>query len=326
MSIEQVELPDEIIDEAINWLIQLDINDSSKTKRVAFDHWLQQSPTHVCAWERVKSLHNHYTALPSIALADTLETLERKKSQSRLSRRQAIKMLSISSVVLSGIWLGKEHAPWQRLLADYSTGIGEQGRFILADKSQVILNTDSALSVDFLSKRRKLRLRRGEMYLTAGPDSDYYPKRPLLIQTPFGRISALNTRLTVRIQKSRTKVSVQAGQVELLNRAGIQVSANNGESFWLSNDKIVSADRSSIKSDAWISGAIAGTNIRLGELLDELSRYRVGIIDYSPDLKDRLVSGIFQLKNVDTTLQFIAKVQSVSVEFRTPYWVVVRPA
>ena len=130
----------------------------------------------------------------------------------------------------------------------------------------------------------------------------------------------------MRIQKSRTKVSVQAGQVELLNRAGIQVSANNGESFWLSNDKIVSADRSSIKSDAWISGAIAGTNIRLGELLDELSRYRVGIIDYSPDLKDRLVSGIFQLKNVDTTLQFIAKVQSVSIEFRTPYWVVVRPA
>jgi len=318
-------LPDPIIDEAINWLVRLEMSDNTPAARLDFEQWLNKTPQHQLAWERVKQIHTGFTSLPAKPLTQTLETLNQQSIQSGINRRQAVKLLSVTGLLFSSGWIAKQHTPWQRLLADYSTEIGEQDSFALVDGSQLTLNTDSALSAGFGGANRKLNLRRGEMQLYVGADDGFKPTRPLLVKTSAGRINTLDSKFTVRVASSRARVTVQDGWVELLNRQGKKQRVESGESVWLSDKGLFTAN-SIISPDAWLTGAISGKNIPFGELLDELSRYRLGIIDYAPELKHRLVSGIFQLQDIDTTLKFIAQVQSVELEFRTPYWVVIRPA
>lgn len=326
MNPSQVPLPDPIIDDAISWLIRLEINNSTADTRTEFEQWLQQSSQHQLAWARVREIRGSFSSLPSKPIASALNTLDKQSSDTRLSRRQVLKALSVTGFMLGNAWLTKEYTPWQRLLADFSTVTGEQNSFILADGSQVMLNTDTAISTDLAGHTRKLTLRRGEIMLTTDADLDQLPERPFMIKTPAGRIQTQDSRFTVRLDHHRTHVSVQKGQLELLNRRGIKQRVGSGDSFLLSDKGIYPTAPSAISPDAWTSGAISGKHIPLGELLDELSRYRTGIIDYSPELKDLLVSGIFQLRDTDSTLNFLARVQPIRVDFRTPYWVLIRPA
>ena len=325
MSLRQAPLPDSIVDEAIDWLIRLEMSDHSEDAHPEFERWLQQTPQHQLAWARITGIRRHFSSIPSKPLTQTLSTINQQKTQSGASRRQVLKILSMSGLMLGSGWLSKEYMPWQRLLADYSTRIGEQNSFMLTDNSNVILNTDSAISVDFATDTRQIHLRRGEMQLTTGSDDAYRPRRSMLIKTPFGQISALNTRLTIRLEHDRARLSVHEGLADLINSKGPERLIRSGESLWFSAGRVLPAINSSISPDAWVSGAITGQHIPLGELLDELGRYRVGIIDCAPELKDQQVSGSFQLRDTDKTLRFLAQVQPVRVEFRTAYWVVVRP-
>lgn len=317
-------LPEPIVDEAINWLVRLEMSEAQRDEHTAFAQWLQQSDQHQLAWERVKTIRGRFVSLPSKPLTQTIQTLESNDTQSKISRRNMLKLLSLSGLALGSGWLTKEHTPWQRLLADYTTDIGQQQKFILPDGSEVMLNTDSALSADFSAESPKLNLRRGEMYLRPADNERRYSS-PLLIKTPAGRINTLDGQLIVRLDRSRAHISVQAGRVSLLNRQGAKLKVSSGERVLLSDAGIVT-EQPIISPDAWISGAISGQRIPLGTLLDELSRYRHGIIDYSPELKDFPVSGIFHLKDIDKTLNFIAEVQPLRIEYRTPLWVVVLPA
>ena len=69
-------------------------------------------------------------------------------------RRRALRVLSLSGVALASGWAVRETTPWQRLLADASTSVGEQRTLRLADGSVVMLNTDSAISSDFMRVSR----------------------------------------------------------------------------------------------------------------------------------------------------------------------------
>lgn len=316
---------DPVIDEAINWLVRLDMGDSQSAERAEFQHWLQKTPQHRLAWERVQGIRKRFVSLPTRPITHALEALDEQTRQSRISRRQALKVLSLVGLA-SGIgWAGREYTPWQRLLADYSTRTGEQARFQLADGSQVSLNTDTALATDLSGNLRRLHLRRGEMQLQIGPDQGSPITRPLQVNTAAGRITAEQGQVTVRLDAPRARVSVQSGQVELLSRNGSRQLLAAGDSRWLSDTGVTPA-ASAIAPDAWVSGVISGQKIPLGELLDELSRYRLGVIDYSPELEQLPVSGIFHLKDTDQTLHFLAQVQPIEVQFRSSLWVVVRPA
>ncbi|SEB05634.1 FecR domain-containing protein [Marinobacterium iners] len=316
-------VPAPIIDEAIRWLIRLEMNEATEDQHTELEQWLQRNPLHRLAWSRVKDLHGGFTTLQSQPIAHALRTLDKQRQISRQGRRRALKTLSLAGMMLGSGWLTKEYTPWQRLLSDFTTVTGEQATLDLPDGSHLMLNTDSAVSTDLGGQLRTLTLRRGEMLLATGRDSGHEQPRPFRVETSAGRIQTLNSRFTVRLEDQRARVSILEGHVELLNRKGTHQRGQSGESIWLSANGISQAATGTIPADAWTSGVIAGKRIPLGELLDELSRYRTGVIDYTPRLADFPVSGVFQLHNTDDTLKFLANTQPIKVEFRTPFWVVV---
>ena len=84
-------------------------------------------------------------------------------------------------------WNGRNTALWQNLNADYHSGVGEQRNVVLADGSQLLLNTDSAVDVRFDQAGRDLRLLRGEIQVNvvAAP-----ALRPFRAQTGQGWVEA----------------------------------------------------------------------------------------------------------------------------------------
>jgi len=331
-------LPDTIIDAAITWSVKLNYNHATPATRQAFDHWLRAAPLHQQAWERVSSLRNDFTRMPPKLALDTLQVIETKRQNLKLSRRHAMRLLSLVGLTVSVGWLVRDNTPWQRLLADASTATGEQKTLHLTDGTVIVLNTDSAISTDLSGERRLVILRRGEILITTGTDARGHisaakqpmQKRPFWVETPNGRMQALGTRFVVRLEERGTRISVMEGAVAL-HPADVSspdsksVIVHSGESRWLMNDGTAQVEVRGFEDDAFVDGVIAGKNIRLADLVSELSRYRSGHIVCDTRVADLRVSGVFHIKDTDQALQFLVQTQPVRVIYRTRFWVTVEP-
>ncbi|ENO99044.1 transmembrane sensor [Thauera phenylacetica B4P] len=339
-------MPDEMVDAAIAWSVKLDYNRATDATRQAFEQWLRADPLHVLAWSRIGTLRGDLAQLPTRLALDTLQAVEAQRESAHKSthheRRQALKLLSLSGLVLGLGWAARDHAPWQRLLADASTSVGEQKTLHLADGTVLVLNTDSAVSTDVEGERRLIVLRRGEIMVTTGADAGTdagasgrgaaakRSSRPFWVHTPFGRMQALGTRFVVRLEPDRARVSVQEGAVALhpdnpAAEVGDPAIVHAGESRWLSEAGSAPAQSLGFEADAWAEGVVAGRNIRLGDLVAELGRYRSGRVTCDDRVAGLRVSGVFHIRDTDQALRFLAQTQPVSVAYRTRWWVTVGP-
>ncbi|CAG9933956.1 FecR domain-containing protein [Candidatus Nitrotoga arctica] len=322
-------LPESVIDAAITWAVRLNYNAPTVQDRHAFERWLHADLLHGIAWQRVHSLKGFQSdlgALPPKLALDALQTAQAGREHRSLSRRNAMKLLSLAGIAVTAGWIVREQTPWQRLLADVSTGIGEQKTLHLDDGSVIVLNIDSAISTDLVGPRRLVVLRRGEILITTGADAGMPAKRPFWVYTPFGRMQALGTRFVVRLDKERARISVQQGAVELHPAdGGVPAVVQAGESRWLMDDGTAPAELQGFEADGWAEGVIAGKNILLQDLLAELARYRPGRIVCDPRVADLRLSGLFHVKETDRALQFLVQTQPISVTYHTRFWVTVGP-
>lgn len=91
----------------------------------------------------------------------------------------------------------------------YTTAVGEQRVITLPDESEVILNTDTSVSI-FLSRgKRTVEIARGEAYFKVKRDAS----RPFEVLTGDGIARAVGTEFVVGALGSQTTVSVLKGRV-----------------------------------------------------------------------------------------------------------------
>ncbi len=316
-------LPQRVVDEAIAWAVKLDFSIPTPRSRAAFERWLQAEPAHASAWERVQSLRGDFAAVPPALALGTLHAADAQRQR----RRQGLRLLGLAGMAVAAGWTVREHAPWQRLLADASTGVGEQRTLHLDDGTTVVLNTDTALSSVFSPGLRTLKLHRGEIMVTTGDDAGASAKRPFWVQTPFGALQALGTRFVVRLAPGRARVSAQEGAVQMHpGEDAASRMARPGDAWWLGARGAVPAPALGFDADGWADGVVAGQGMRLADLLDELERYRHGSIVCDASVADLRVSGVYHVRDTDRALQFLLQTQPVEVVYRTRLWVSVGPA
>ncbi|WP_051237619.1 FecR domain-containing protein [Ottowia thiooxydans] len=340
---EAERLPERLIQAAIGWAVRLNYGQPDDKERHAFEDWLRADSRHGTAWQRVTGLKGFQfavggldspSALPTKLARDALQAVQSLRDRRSSNRRKTVKLLAGAGITAAAGWLTREHAPWQRVLADASTGVGEQKRMRLEDGTVVVLNTDSAISIDLSGTSRRITLRRGEMLVVTGPDSDAAShlgeRRPFWVHTPFGGMQALGTRFTVRLEEKRARVGVQEGAVALhpaqhTSSGDMPAVVSVGEIRFLSQDGTRIAESQGFGDDDWAEGVIAGKNIRLQALLAEMERYRHGRIVCDPRVAELRVSGLFHIKDTDQALQFLMQTQPIHVTYRTRWWVQVEP-
>ncbi|MNE16899.1 fec operon regulator FecR [compost metagenome] len=72
---------------------------------------------------------------------------------------------------------------------------------------------------------------------------------------------------------------------------------------------------------AWAEGLIVTRDMRLGDFLAEVGRYRHGYVSCADDIADLRLSGVFRLEDTDKLLQLLPQTLPVKVSYRTRWWV-----
>ncbi len=77
-------------------------------------------------------------------------------------------------------------------------------------------------------------------------------------------------------------------------------------------------------TDAWTRGMLVVDNARLGDVVDELSRYRTGYLGVDKNVADLRITGSFPLHDTTLALNALLPTLPVRIEQHTPWWVTVK--
>ncbi|VVN98741.1 Protein FecR [Pseudomonas fluorescens] len=315
----------QVVKQAINWLLRLRNNASNLKLRQQCDLWRAAHHEHELAWQRVQSLHlelsNNLRAVPGAQVA--FNTLE--NSAQELGRRQAMKLLSGVLLMGSAAWLGKDVIGWQQWRADFATATGVRRSFQLPDGTRLELNTDSAVDLDYTPQQRLIKLTRGEIIVTCGgTDEGATFDRPLRIQSHHGVYEGVGARFILRHQAGCTRLSVTNGQVLIhspLAADGQPTQVQAGQSYLIDHRQAKLAPPLDMDVGAWADGLIVTRNMRLGDFLEEVGRYRHGYLTCAADIADLRLSGVFRLEDTDKLLAILPQTLAVQLRYRTRWWV-----
>jgi transmembrane sensor len=291
---------------AFAWLSLLHDQPSSGDQ-ATFSHWLQADPAHAEAyaqaqvvWELSEGPARTLANEDAFALQGYLNAMNRSR---RSSVRRWSGALAMAACLLLMVSLGSGWQPMRwvdDLGADYVSAPGEVRTVTLADQSQVTLDADSAIAVDFSRGERHVQLRRG-----AGFFSVTHTGEPFVVEAEKGQARVLGTQFEVRLQPHGAQVTVLSGRVgvtadkhaeQQILTAGQQVAYGEGAA-----EKLHAVD--SEAQLAWRQGWLNYYKAPLADVVQDLRRYYPGrIVLLNDDLAARRVSGSFPGKDPQAVL------------------------
>lgn len=195
---------------AAEWMARLWAADASAADGDACAAWRASHPEHERAWARLQRFARQFEALPRDVARGALAPVPRHT----VSRRRALQLLGLIAAGGGTALLAHETALWQRAASDYRTSVGETRAIVLADGTQVVLDTASAIDVRYSTNERRIVLRAGAILVTSAHEATS-PYRPLLVETPQGTATALGTRFSVRLDDGESRIAVFQGVVAL---------------------------------------------------------------------------------------------------------------
>lgn len=306
------------LEAAATWYVHLSATPPTEAERQAWQHWIDQHPSHAQAWTRVEQLQRQLGDLPQDIALPTLAGVQAR-------RRAVLKTLTLLLGAGTMGWIAQETISPQVWLAEYRTAKGQRRQLSLSDGSQLNLNTDSALDLIFDQQRRLVRLYHGEVLIETASDSTH---RPFMLETSEGQVRALGTRFSVRTENGRSRVSVlhYAVEVSLSQQPDSLLRLQTGQQLDFSAHQFGQLVALTAGADAWMRGMLSVIDWRLDDFIAELSRYRLGYLRCSPEVAELRLSGAFNIDNTDIALENLSRSLPIKVRYLTRYWVNIEPA
>lgn len=206
---------------AAQWLARQDAGNWTAADQAALDHWLEESTAHTVAYVRLEAAWaraDRYKVLGAGIPAGVVPEPEAfalspifcapRPSRPRFGvarwRTLAASIVGLMVIAVTGYL-------WPSSTPDYKTPVGGTASVPVADGSQVILNTNSAMRVSLSKTERLIRLDRGEAYFEVAKD----PARPFVVSAGDKRVVAVGTRFSVRRIDDDIRVAVTEGKVRI---------------------------------------------------------------------------------------------------------------
>lgn len=318
---------------AVEWLIELQAGSTDRGVHEAHRLWLAQHAEHQRAWNHIQAVNEQLrSGIGSSFIAQAALTPPRSPR-----RRRVTTALAALFVGGGAAWQAGWDAPARQALAtwwaDERTRVGERRTVMLDDGSTVALNTDTAVDVRFSGGERRLRLVRGEIIVTTGPDKAAAKRRPFVVETAHGELRPVGTRFSVREVGDASRVSVFEGQVSVEPAAGAGEGRERASRVLGAGQQArftrsaVGEPRPASEADlAWTDGMLVASGMRLDEFLSELARHRRGQLSCDPAVAHLRVSGTYPLADTDRVLELLRTTLQVEVVAYTRWWIAVRPA
>jgi len=316
------------LQQAAHWYVLLQDESPSAQLHVQWRQWLDQHAEHQAAWHYVERIGQRFAPLQGEGERQLAGRVLRSSGERQLSRRQGLKSLLVlgaGTLLGWGTWRGTALPRWvEGWRADYRTSTAQTREAILADGTHLWLAAISAVDADYGPEQRLLRLHFGEVLVDTAKDAAH---RPFLVDTEHGRLRALGTRFAVKQLGDATRLNVYNGAVEI-------VTADSGERRILQAGQRADFTRLAIgdvaaaqtAGESWVRHVLTAEDMPLGQLVEELGRYRHGHLGCDPAVADLPVMGAFPLDDSDQALRLLAAALPVKVQRLTPWWVSIEAA
>ncbi len=237
---DPLKLNAQISEEAVAWFVEFREGDVDARDRQRFDAWVRLSPEHLRAYLEVAAIWSHSAGIDpqrqidldalreraraednvvELGMAEAVRATGRMRSwRQRLTRRPAALAAACVLLLLMGGMLAVGVDFLRAPL--YSTEVGEQRSFSLADGSVVSLNSRSRLRVRFTRNERRIELLEGQALFSVAKD----PKRPFVVRSGEVRVRAVGTQFDVYRKTRGTTVTVVEGHVAVSNVSELPAS------------------------------------------------------------------------------------------------------
>lgn len=284
---------DPVADAALDWFLRQ--RDGTHDPQALHD-WLQRDPSHLAAFDTVSALWQ----APAFSAAVARLPANLAPAPRRRRWRPAAAVL-----LLAGL------AAWQApdlalvLRADQRTAAGEMRRMALPDGSTMLLNSASAVELDFTEGRRQVALLAGEAFFDVRPD----PAHPFRVTGGHGSAEVKGTAFAMRRDPGRDAVVLERGRLEVrCDCSAPPVTLLPGQATQVSDlgpEPATAVDASAAL--AWRDGRAVFQGVTLGAVVDDLSRHWPGrIVVLHRGLRTVPVSGSYRLDDIPGALASLA--------------------
>lgn len=315
LSVMRGKLPSkDALAEAERWYVRLKAPDCPESVRAEFHRWLLV-PEHAAAYAASERL---WKSIGRLAGRPDFEQLSQRvlAETENLPRRRQGLWLTAACVLLA--LLGG--AAWRAVTTRevpalaYAAKRGERATVALADRSQLVLNSETELEVRLGSDARRVSLQRGEALFTVAHDE----KRPFKVTVGDGEVTALGTRFQVRRDAEQVTVTLLEGRITV-DRGRLdehtQLEPGDQVRFTVATPQM---ERRVVDPEvvaSWSTGRLRFRGTPLADVLGEVNRYsetQIRVTD--PALARTPISGTFQVgdsTSVVSALEALLPVRAV---------------
>jgi len=266
------EAVDPVAEEAATWFVRLRRDGIGERERQRFDAWLGAADRHRQEYENFGKIWG------------SLDRLERPRSQRKRGRALLAVLCAAGALAMAGADLSID--------AREQTRIGETRHLVLADGSQIDLDADSRLRVEYTPWQRRIVLEHGQVLFKVADGS----LRPFVVEAGNGRLRDIGTTFNVQEDRGKVTVAVQEGEVEI-TLAGKRESRRlgGGQQASYRADAITPAVAvEPQRVDAWRQDRWYFAGASLGEVVREINRQHARpVVLAGDDLDNYHVSGVF---------------------------------
>lgn len=334
--------PELVAQQASSWIAKID-RELSATDQQELNLWLDQSPAHgealvkyASMWDRLDMLAPIAKIVPIAAIKDELldsdSEIEANAQTSRAVQKKAANHAWIYAVAasllvsvavlfflqskdqqfgsLSDTALAQTNKPSGAMPQNFVSSIGESKHLVLDDGSELTLNTNSEVSVEYSSAKRKVVVLKGEVYFNVAKDLT----RPFVAVTADSHVTAVGTEFNIELnQLNGTEVLVTEGRVKVDNFSNAnQSSGSDSAELFLSKGQKAQIQQQQAKVSAyddfdralaWRQGMLVFNGETLEQVVAEIDRYTpLSFTIASEKIAAVQVGGFFQTGDMEQLL------------------------
>ena len=331
----------EVNQQAIDWLFKLHAEDISPEEMHEFAEWLSQDSSHAFALGEAEDMFDAMIIAgnglrqkqgqdqPTPVINDNnVSVVNIHKSANRFRYWLAVPITLAAAWLLAVLSIMPNQAHLlDTYLSDYHTGTGELRDIALNDGSHLLLNTNSAVSVDYQNDLRLITLRHGQVRFAVAKE----PQRAFEVKSGGLTIRALGTVFevynlendTVRVAVQEHAVSATLSTAQVSEQAPTVIIKEGQQLNYQGGSRLpspVTANLSQI--GAWSQQKLFVNDQPLSEVIAELNRYRNGrIFIHDATLNNQRIMGVFSLANTDEAVHTLSNVLALKETRMGLWWV-----
>ncbi|WP_442113612.1 DUF4880 domain-containing protein [Pseudomonas sp. NUPR-001] len=308
MSASQVN--DDALEQAITWMVRLRSGEAPHDLWQACCHWRSASPEHEAAWQALQASEGAFE-LPT-AQARIVSQALNDAQRSPVSRRNALKLLGL----FGASWLLLDTPP--PAPAAFATAVGQRRHINLSEHTQLWLNTDSAIDRSGFD----VGLQHGQIQIAHRAPG----LAPLQVRSGELLLHTRAARFDLQRLGQQQRLALLEGHadVRIADHAVTRVSAGQQ---WLANAHGLQAlTDTHMTPGTWVQGRLVVKRMALAQLVEELARYRHGWLQCAAEIANLPVSGVFQLDDIERTLDVLSASLPVKTQRLTRLWARIVPA